>query len=237
MSSPRSYFAALADASRIIALFGDDFELLHRMPDAYYCALTACRSTKQALALKLYLDTEDLLQLADADCRTALVEIDMPLKAPKHAELESAVVLAIEDGEDDDGFTLKTDAERDVARRVLLNLPLSRKGKTREPVILELPTAHAFIDDYGFEEDHMTEVKILFDGWSHESGMPRAWAACRNRAHKRCYRYLFPHRFPVRRELYKQLAGWVMLGMRPDMGTSPITHLCFRIHTPPHILS
>ena len=165
------------------------------MPDAYYVGLLSCSSKKQAEDFKLFLATKNLEELTDQDCREVLAEIDvMEARFGDDAPaLECPVTLAIEDLKED-GYTLYTDAEREVARCVMLGVALP-KGK-RRPIEFEVLTG-MFTEGEDFSDDHVTLIRIYFDGSSHQSRRPRLWVGCKNPDHSRCYKYVFLHHHPT----------------------------------------
>lgn len=57
-------------------------------------------------------------------------------------------------------------------------------------------------------------TRILFDYFSHCSGIQRAYARCR--VHERCFRYAQCNRFPRRTQLVAYLYAWQLLGARLD---------------------
>jgi hypothetical protein len=135
-------------------------------------------------------------------------------------EPQDGPALAIEDigGGPDDGYVIHTEQEREVARCVLLNIPLGKLGyHIHDPIEFEVWTTSFCTDSELYEDDHHTSIHILFDGASHQSKMPRAWICCRNPLHNKCYKYVFLHRHASVRDAVIWLTAWVMMGLSPSL--------------------
>ena len=232
LSSPRSYFQTLADSPRIFDVFGKKFQIHHKMPDAYYIGLIACRTKKQASDFKLFLETANLKELNDHDFREMLAEIDV-LGDQETGETTDPTVKAIEDMKGNDGYTLHTDREREFARQVIQSLPMPASStRTRPPLEMQLWTIYFMKEGDECAEDEQTLIKIYFDGASHQSKRPRIWVGCQNPKHHRCYKYYFLHHFPTLKDATVQAAAWVMFGLDSSLlKHGPCGHLQLALGT------
>ena len=53
---------------------------------------------------------------------------------------------------------------------------------------------------------------VRFDGWSHQSGVLRAYVRCTNTMHVACFRYMQVNQLGRQAEVVANLLGWAELG-------------------------
>ena len=155
------------------------------MPDAYCTGMLACHNKEQAANFKLFVETSNRLELTDADCREVVDDLyvkkqeveDGPKLAGGPTLLALADVADVKgDSRAENGHTLFTDAEREVCKGVLLNLPLSISSKrVRPPIVVDMPTCVFDVEGLSVDPEHATSISIYFDGHSHQSKKTHIW--------------------------------------------------------------